>query len=437
MINLFSKYTDFLRPKFENSSLEEQKNANIVVFLIALTQVILLLFFPVNLLSGKFYAPINNIVAIGLLAINALYFNKTSNFKNTFLFYVLIILTLVSSEHLISPDHTSGNVLWLPILLFVSCYLLDRPRMIAAFLYGNTLFILAYTLPLYFNTPLDDAPPKDANLINIASLLFSSLATVFVAKNFVREEQLIKEKLKRGKELFKQISEKNVALLGILSHDISNPLMAASLRAEILKKESNSQDIEILIDQLKHIAAITNDVRKYAALGSGKIKLEPAPVDLRDTVYKAVKDQTKAMTEKSVKVEFEIPENEAFMVLAEPHSLRTTVFGNLISNAIKFSYPQSVIRIKAVKLSEKGQREKINVTIQDTGKGIPSKVAPHLFRFDSPTSSLGTNGEKGTGLGLPLVKMILETYNAEINIKSSDKGACKGTVITLSFFQAP
>jgi signal transduction histidine kinase len=90
-----------------------------------------------------------------------------------------------------------------------------------------------------------------------------------------------------------------------------------------------------------------------------------------------------------------------------------TILRNFISNAIKFSQPGSAVRIYSS--NEDG---KINISVEDTGIGIPENVIESLFRIDKSTTSLGTEGEKGTGLGLILCRELAEKNDGNISVKS-------------------
>lgn len=99
--------------------------------------------------------------------------------------------------------------------------------------------------------------------------------------------------------------------------------MSAIWRAKFLKKDPKKENVDLLLEQLSHISAITEDV--YAALGTGKIKLEPAPVDLSEITSKAIEDQQEILVRKNITIDFRTLGANDYMVLAEPHSLRTTV----------------------------------------------------------------------------------------------------------------
>jgi signal transduction histidine kinase len=90
-----------------------------------------------------------------------------------------------------------------------------------------------------------------------------------------------------------------------------------------------------------------------------------------------------------------------------------TVLRNLISNAIKFSYPEGQIEVTA-----DNSKEEIKVIISDQGVGIRPEAIHKLWRIDESYSTMGTNKEKGTGLGLLLCKEFVEKHGGQIWVES-------------------
>ncbi len=111
--------------------------------------------------------------------------------------------------------------------------------------------------------------------------------------------------------------------------------------------------------------------------------------------------------------------DENLTVFADENMLKT-IFRNLISNAIKFSHENGTITIKSAVIDQQ-----VEVTMIDTGVGIPPKNMPLLFRSDATVSTKGTSNETGTGLGLILCKEFIEKHNGKIWVGSE---VSKGSV---------
>ena len=105
------------------------------------------------------------------------------------------------------------------------------------------------------------------------------------------------------------------------------------------------------------------------------------------------------------------------------------VFNNLLSNAIKFTPEKGTIRIEI----EQWPEGRIWVRVMDSGIGIPEDKIPCLFDQFTKTSRIGTSGEQGTGLGMSIVKEILEKHGVDIEVESEvQKGICFNMNFALS-----
>lgn len=105
--------------------------------------------------------------------------------------------------------------------------------------------------------------------------------------------------------------------------------------------------------------------------------------------------------------------------MAEETSLINSVLMNILTNALKFSYNGGIVKIIL-----KQYKNKIVLSVIDEGTGIPENMQPHLFDIRKGQSLKGTDGEKGSGFGLPLVNKFMTAYGAELQLKSSDAGTC-------------
>jgi signal transduction histidine kinase len=91
-----------------------------------------------------------------------------------------------------------------------------------------------------------------------------------------------------------------------------------------------------------------------------------------------------------------------------------SVINNVVSNAIKFSHEGDIIRIDVQHLPEGN----VCISVRDQGIGIPDSVMQALFGFEVQTSRTGTKGERGTGFGMPIAKLLLEKMDGSIAVKS-------------------
>jgi signal transduction histidine kinase len=204
------------------------------------------------------------------------------------------------------------------------------------------------------------------------------------------------------------------SLIQILSHDIINPLNLILGFTEVLKEESEDEELPNgILRASRQIQQIINHVKEMQALESGKRELGLSAMDVSKSLENVSFLFEEKAHKKGVSLIIKNELNDSTKVMAEPISFSHQVLNNLVSNAIKFTPEYGEVVIHTY---QKGN--KVHVNIQDTGIGIPQKLIPNLFRFDVATSRVGTQGESGTGFGLPLVKKYIELYHGEIHVES-------------------
>ena len=267
-------------------------------------------------------------------------------------------------------------------------------------------------------------------------------------KNHEELEKIIEERTVHLKNALAEIQTKeqqielryneNVNMLRLISHDLANPLQILGMSIEALADRCPPELLR-LVDRMKRstdtMGQILFLVRELQAFGAGKKELKIESVCMDEIIEKnrfAFQDKLK---EKNITLNY-IKEtgNSNSHVRAEKISLCNNVFNNLISNAIKFSEPNTTIDISIKQLDES-----VIVEVTDHGIGIPEDILPYIFSYNKETSRLGTMGEKGTGFGMPLVKLFLDLYNVKVSVKSitKDQGTVEhGTSFELVFQKA-
>jgi signal transduction histidine kinase/streptogramin lyase len=226
----------------------------------------------------------------------------------------------------------------------------------------------------------------------------------------------------RTKELQKHIDDKN-KLQSILAHDLRTPLTGIIGYIEIIRDEleergehEQTEMMNLLLDSSRNTVELLENLLHWSASEEGLLGVKPEIYNIVELV-----DETISMTEAQSsfkKVEVKNCIEESHYVYADKNMV-LTVLRNLVSNAIKFSGPESVIEIS---LEEK--KHKVIVSVKDHGVGIPLEDQEKIFSSDKTSKKLGTQGEKGTGLGLMMCKEFINKHNEEIWVSSKpDKGS--------------
>ncbi|NLI79016.1 MAG: HAMP domain-containing histidine kinase [Candidatus Riflebacteria bacterium] len=250
----------------------------------------------------------------------------------------------------------------------------------------------------------------------------------------------LEESLRRSEEQKQRLlesSESNSALVSLLTHDVANPLTGLLAVIALLQRKLRGEYGEYLQKMeacANDIQAIIKNVRLLRATANGKVSLRLSAVNLIETLDRTIESLAGSLQVKQVEVVKSwagAAPSPALWVEAEPVSLQFSVLQNVLANAVKFSHPGSRIAVDL----QTGEAQVV-VAIRDQGIGIPDALLPHLFETNRETTRPGTRGERGTGFGLPLVRMFVERYGGSIVITSHNDGPNTGTQVLLSLPRA-
>lgn len=154
-------------------------------------------------------------------------------------------------------------------------------------------------------------------------------------------------------------------------------------------------------------------VKKAQEIESENVTIELSPENLNELVSEAISIVESEASKKNIQIKSSI--NPQQTVLVERTSFINSVLNNLLTNAIKFSYPDSEIAVTA-----QTRKSSTIVHIKDNGVGMPEELASDVFDAAKATSRPGTENETGTGFGMPLVEKYVTRYGGKITIISND-----------------
>lgn len=230
------------------------------------------------------------------------------------------------------------------------------------------------------------------------------------------EEQKLRL-LKQNKELVAMNQQKN-EMLGVAAHDLRSPVNQIFSFAQYLNNPENSVNeadrklfLKIIEERSLYAQRLINDLLDYSKIEAGRIELQKQNVDYYDFIEKRVKLNSFQAQQKEIKLQFRKSPNKMPLILDEIKVEQ--VINNLITNAIKFSFPKSDVEINVIP-----QQDKMLTRIIDHGIGIQSDEQEKIFKAFKSGSKKGTLGEEGTGLGLAISKKIIEAHGGTIGVKS-------------------
>lgn len=249
-------------------------------------------------------------------------------------------------------------------------------------------------------------------IYDMLAILLPSIA--LEEANLSENERLEKLVIDKTNELNKSLKV-NDTLLKVLIHDISNPLMVMKCYLYLYKEDRQNQD-QMIEKVQKSQLAIENIISgvKNAFKLKDQRKMPLVPVELEECFQEIsfLFDQT--LKNKHISLKFNNHLSPNTKVLADQTSLVHSVLSNLVSNGIKFTSPNSKIVITA-----KEDSQNIILEVKDEGPGISQKMIADIMQNKELLSSEGTMGEKGSGLGLSIVKSFVDSYGGQIEFDSN------------------
>lgn len=222
--------------------------------------------------------------------------------------------------------------------------------------------------------------------------------------------------IKAAKEEAEAATALKDKFVALVSHDLNGPLSAMLGFLRLLHKDRppvESKEKSLLgsaINSAENMAALISDILNVSLIKSGKITPRLTFTDAYFLPVRALSALGDQAERKGVTLLNRLPRNTP--VYADPELLGQ-VFQNIISNAIKFCNPGGTVTIFMP------DGEPATIAISDTGVGIEPERIGKLFKYDERTSTAGTAGEAGTGLGLPLCHDIVIAHGGSITVESS------------------
>lgn len=230
--------------------------------------------------------------------------------------------------------------------------------------------------------------------------------------------------IRANEERLREEGRNRANLLHILCHDIANPVAAIKGCVPMLKQEVTSAHGKDLLDLVALALDSADDliehVRQSLSVTEGKRQLDLRPWPLGQLVAESVAMLERRFEQKSVRLEVSVEDDGP--VLTEHFSFINSILNNLLTNALKFSDPGTVVRV-----SSRPVGAMVELEVADEGIGMSARLCSEVFDFGSTTSRLGTHGERGTGYGLPLVKTFLDAAGGTIAVESKPRSAPTAT----------
>lgn len=249
--------------------------------------------------------------------------------------------------------------------------------------------------------------------INIVRDESGIITEKYIISADVTEHKNNENDLSAKNDALRMINDSKDKFISIVSHDLRAPFTSLLGFTEILlnepdlPEEDKTEYLTYIHDASKNQLQLINYLLDWSRLQTGRLTVEPKRQNLNDIISKCIADLTGFSIRKNIKVLADF--SDIHFVQADERLISQAVT-NLISNAIKFTPHGEKVTVSTAHFKE----GMIEVVVKDNGIGIPDEKKDKLFKIEEKFSSTGTNGEKGSGLGLTLVKEIIEKHGGEI-----------------------
>lgn len=244
-------------------------------------------------------------------------------------------------------------------------------------------------------------------------------------KELVAANELLEERVRaRTAELHEanqRLSELNRMkdeFLAITSHDLRSPLGNIQTIAQMLQDASygfsaeERKDLLVSVEECAaHLIHLVSDMLDVLKIEAGKVELECAPLYLSAVLRKSM--DALGFNARAKQITLELQDEPDEPVLQADELKLYQVFNNLLSNAIKFTPTGGAIQLKVTR-----QAEQVLVSVADNGQGIPADQLAYIFDRFRQTRTRATAGEKGSGLGLTIVRQLVELHGGTVTVQS-------------------
>lgn len=238
---------------------------------------------------------------------------------------------------------------------------------------------------------------------------------------------------KQAEEALQQADKNKNEFLGVLSHELRNPLAAIMMSLTLLDRavpggEKSREIMDIMKRQTTQLARLIDDLLDVTRITRNMIQLKKERVELNQLIEAIVNDFKALYEEMAIRLEIDLNPHALFLE-ADPARL-TQIIGNLLHNAVKFTAKGGWVKVAVAKDNEE---EQVIIIVQDNGQGIKPEILPQMFQPFMQVDSELDRGQGGLGLGLAIVRGMVELHGGKAEVYSEGLGLGTKFIIRLPF----
>jgi PAS domain S-box-containing protein len=215
--------------------------------------------------------------------------------------------------------------------------------------------------------------------------------------------------------------------LATVSHELRTPLTSILGYGQLLRSRQRdpayiARAVATIVQSARTQAQLIDDLLDVSRIEAGKLRLEPQAMDLVPVIHEAISAMRPAIEAKGLQLQLN---GETGPILGDPGRLQQVVW-NLLSNAVKFTPPGGSIALQV-----EAVESQVRLIVRDTGQGIGPDFLPHIFERFRQAESASTRTSGGLGLGLSIVRHLVEMHGGTVEARSAGVGQGATFTVTL------
>jgi signal transduction histidine kinase len=281
--------------------------------------------------------------------------------------------------------------------------------------------------------PLANVPTNESLLLlqvfmaTVSVMAISAGAVVEERRRIEHEREFLLIRAQAARAEAEGANRAKDEFLAMLGHELRNPLAAIISAVSVLDRIGSQDDVavrarEAIRHQITHLGRLVDDLLDIVHVTTGEIALTREPLNLATSVQRSVGELAS-----TGRLERHVVDVRAEPVWANADPTRLNqIVSNLLLNAIKYTSPGGTIRVRVV-----GEEGLAIIGVSDTGIGIPSKLLPHMFDVPPQGDRRLLHGQGGLGVGLTLVRRLVELHGGQVEAYSEGPGHGSEFVVRL------
>jgi PAS domain S-box-containing protein len=250
---------------------------------------------------------------------------------------------------------------------------------------------------------------------------------IFAIASDVTEQVLARNQVNQLREAAEAANRAKDEFLAMLGHELRNPLSPILTALQLMRLRGivgGERERTVIERQVTHLTRLVDDLLDVSRIARGKIQLKEELVELADVVAKAVEMTSPLFEQRAHTLELDVPRGG---LPARGDATRLSqVISNLLTNAAKYTPAGGHITVRATE-----EQEQVVLRVRDTGIGIAPDVLPHVFDLFVQGRQALDRSQGGLGLGLTIVRNLVEQHGGSVSASSQGRGAGSEFVVRL------